>query len=76
MSTADHGLVVSQAYGDASGPITYLVMEDQFPSVAAPREPVQSTGISSSLYMHECVLQPWRARGVVHGKEKVYGSIP
>ena len=34
----------------ASGPITYLVMEDQFPSVAAPRErPPQSTGMSSPL---------------------------
>ena len=33
-----------------SGPITYLVMEDQFPSVAAPRERLpHSTGMSSPL---------------------------
>src|SRR6266496_5134880 len=33
-----------------SGPITYLVMADQFPSVAAPRERLpQSTGMSRPL---------------------------
>ena len=33
-----------------SGPITYLVMDDQFPSGAAPRERLpQSTGMSSPL---------------------------
>ena len=45
MVAANHGLIVSQANGDvradhvpAHGRITYLLMEDQFPLDAAPRE--------------------------------------
>jgi hypothetical protein len=53
MPGADHGLVVSRADGNVR-PITYLVMEDPFPSVVAPRERLpRSTGMSSPFTMHE-----------------------
>jgi hypothetical protein len=53
VSAADHGLVAARRMA-TSGPITYLVMEDQFPSVAVPGERLpHGTGMPGLLIGYE-----------------------
>jgi len=51
MSAADHGLVARQAMA-TSGPITYLVRQISFPSVAVPRERLPKVRDTGPAYRH------------------------